>query len=253
MSVIRPDFSLYSGRTFVFIFIFIFFPFFFVYHPMQEGLRISALPQTPRADGCNLGAPTLTPTLTVGGSGINIVPGSASVSVDRRVVAGEVAATVQSGLEEFAQEVEDGGEGHSKCAYVYPCLFRFFCLFGFGYSVYCVVDYWFNFNLNVICSTGAFAPLEHFLHHRALIDMACSTAAYGQPRPVRAPTRNANSGIGRGFCTVQRLRSSRPVARMGRRRGASGYFWHQCWHRLQPCRALGGGVRSRVHRSGAQE
>ena len=52
-----------------------------------------------------LGRPTLTPTLASGGSGINIVPGHASVSVDRRVVAGEVAANVASGLEAKARQL----------------------------------------------------------------------------------------------------------------------------------------------------
>ena len=51
-----------------------------------------------------LGHATLTPTLMGGGSGINIVPDSASVSIDRRVVAGEKASDVRAQLERLAHE-----------------------------------------------------------------------------------------------------------------------------------------------------
>ena len=40
-----------------------------------------------------------------GGTGINIVPGVASVSVDRRVVGGESAAAVRDALAAFGRDV----------------------------------------------------------------------------------------------------------------------------------------------------
>ena len=52
-----------------------------------------------------LGPATLTPTLLSGGTGINIVPGVASVSVDRRVVGGESAAAVRDALAAFGRDV----------------------------------------------------------------------------------------------------------------------------------------------------
>lgn len=86
----------------------------------EEGERLRQLPPPPRPPPsapqphphCYLGPPTLTPTLIKGGSGINIVPGAASVSVDRRVVAGESADAVRAGLEALAHSVCDA---HQQC------------------------------------------------------------------------------------------------------------------------------------------
>jgi acetylornithine deacetylase/succinyl-diaminopimelate desuccinylase-like protein/nucleoside-diphosphate-sugar epimerase/predicted TIM-barrel fold metal-dependent hydrolase len=55
------------------------------------------------ADG-RLGLATLTPTLIEGGTGINIVPPTAAVSIDRRVVAGESARVVRAQLEQLARD-----------------------------------------------------------------------------------------------------------------------------------------------------
>ena len=50
-----------------------------------------------------LGAPTLTVTLIGGGRGLNVVPDACSLSLDRRVVAGERADDVVAALAELAQ------------------------------------------------------------------------------------------------------------------------------------------------------
>ena len=83
----------------------------------EEGERLRQLPPPQPSTShshphCYLGPPTLTPTLIKGGSGINIVPGAASVSVDRRVVAGESADNVRAGLEVLARRVCDA---HQQC------------------------------------------------------------------------------------------------------------------------------------------
>ena len=60
------------------------------------------------AEPNGLGPATLTTTLIEGGSGINIVPGEASISIDRRVVAGESseeeAAKLIAMVEQFAAD-----------------------------------------------------------------------------------------------------------------------------------------------------
>src|SRR5215207_10163151 len=50
-----------------------------------------------------LGAPTLTVTLIGGGSGLNIVPNACSLSLERRVVAGERAEDVVAALDDLAR------------------------------------------------------------------------------------------------------------------------------------------------------
>ena len=50
-----------------------------------------------------LGNPMLTVTLVAGGNGINVVPDACTVSLDRRVVAGEKATTVVAALQTLAQ------------------------------------------------------------------------------------------------------------------------------------------------------
>jgi acetylornithine deacetylase/succinyl-diaminopimelate desuccinylase-like protein len=52
-----------------------------------------------------LGSPFLTPTVIHGGVGINVVPDACQVSIDRRVVTGEVAADVVDDLVELAHMV----------------------------------------------------------------------------------------------------------------------------------------------------
>lgn len=54
-----------------------------------------------------IGPPTLTPTLLSAGSGINIVPHTASLSLDRRVVKGEKPADVTASLKEFISDSLD--------------------------------------------------------------------------------------------------------------------------------------------------
>lgn len=78
---------------------------------MEENRRLQALPPGP------LGCATLTPTLVEGGTGINIVPPSAAVSIDRRVVAGEEASAVRQQLEELARAV---GERSEHCVSLTP-------------------------------------------------------------------------------------------------------------------------------------
>jgi acetylornithine deacetylase/succinyl-diaminopimelate desuccinylase-like protein len=63
-----------------------------------EHHRLAAAPQTSA-----LGAPTLTVTLISGGRGLNIVPDACSLSLDRRVVAGERADLVVAALADLAQ------------------------------------------------------------------------------------------------------------------------------------------------------
>ncbi len=63
----------------------------------DEHDRLQTLPPTP------LGNPMLTVTLVEGGNGINVVPDACTVSLDRRVVAGEKAATVVAALQALAQ------------------------------------------------------------------------------------------------------------------------------------------------------
>ena len=79
----------------------------------EEGRRLAAAVPPPRPDGCDLGPPTLTPTVFAGGSGINIVPGSASVHVDRRVTAGESGQQVCDELEALGRRVL---AAHDQCA-----------------------------------------------------------------------------------------------------------------------------------------
>lgn len=63
----------------------------------DEHDRLQTLPPTP------LGNPMLTVTLVQGGNGINVVPDVCTVSLDRRVVAGEKAAAVVAALQALAQ------------------------------------------------------------------------------------------------------------------------------------------------------
>ncbi|MEZ4636778.1 MAG: peptidase dimerization domain-containing protein [Caldilineaceae bacterium] len=51
-----------------------------------------------------LGAPVLSVTLIEGGDGINIVPDRCRVSIDRRIVPGESAATVAASLRGLAED-----------------------------------------------------------------------------------------------------------------------------------------------------
>jgi acetylornithine deacetylase len=64
----------------------------------EEHARLQA---TPPATA--LGAATLTVSLVHGGQGINVVPDACSVSVDRRVVAGESASEVSAALIQLAR------------------------------------------------------------------------------------------------------------------------------------------------------
>lgn len=50
-----------------------------------------------------LGAPMLTVSLIAGGNGINVVPNVCTVSIDRRVVDGERAATITEALQQLAE------------------------------------------------------------------------------------------------------------------------------------------------------
>jgi acetylornithine deacetylase/succinyl-diaminopimelate desuccinylase-like protein len=71
-----------------------------------SGLVDALMAEHERLQACEpsaLGHATLTPTLMSGGSGINIVPAAASVSIDRRVVAGESASSVRASLEDLAR------------------------------------------------------------------------------------------------------------------------------------------------------
>ena len=63
-----------------------------------EHRRLAAAPPTSA-----LGAPTLTVTLIGGGRGLNVVPDACSLSLDRRVVAGERADDVVAALADLAQ------------------------------------------------------------------------------------------------------------------------------------------------------
>jgi acetylornithine deacetylase/succinyl-diaminopimelate desuccinylase-like protein len=63
-----------------------------------EHRRLGAAPPTSA-----LGAPTLTVTLIGGGRGLNVVPDACSLSLDRRVVAGERADAVVAALADLAQ------------------------------------------------------------------------------------------------------------------------------------------------------
>jgi acetylornithine deacetylase/succinyl-diaminopimelate desuccinylase-like protein len=63
-----------------------------------EHRRLAAAPPTSA-----LGAPTLTVTLIGGGRGLNVVPDACSLSLDRRVVAGERADAVVAALADLAQ------------------------------------------------------------------------------------------------------------------------------------------------------
>lgn len=54
-----------------------------------------------------LGAPALTVTLINGGTGLNVVPGQCSVSIDRRVVPGESALTIARTLTRLAKQSID--------------------------------------------------------------------------------------------------------------------------------------------------
>jgi acetylornithine deacetylase/succinyl-diaminopimelate desuccinylase-like protein len=63
----------------------------------EEDRRLQALPATSP-----LGTPCLTVTLIHGGTGINVVPDACSLSLDRRIVAGETAAEVTASLCELA-------------------------------------------------------------------------------------------------------------------------------------------------------
>jgi acetylornithine deacetylase/succinyl-diaminopimelate desuccinylase-like protein len=63
-----------------------------------EHRRLAAAPVTSA-----LGAPALTVTLIGGGRGLNIVPDACSLSIDRRVVAGERADEVVAALAELAR------------------------------------------------------------------------------------------------------------------------------------------------------
>ncbi|HRW06017.1 MAG TPA: M20/M25/M40 family metallo-hydrolase [Caldilineaceae bacterium] len=63
----------------------------------QEHERLQQLPASP------LGNPMLTATLIEGGSGINVVPDACTVSIDRRVVAGEEAQGVAADLQALAE------------------------------------------------------------------------------------------------------------------------------------------------------
>ena len=82
----------------------------------EEGKRLEANEPMPRADGCDLGPATLTPTIFAGGSGINIVPGQASVHIDRRVTAGEDGQAVCEQLEAMGREL---CEAHDQCVCVH--------------------------------------------------------------------------------------------------------------------------------------
>ncbi|MCB0109283.1 MAG: M20/M25/M40 family metallo-hydrolase [Caldilineaceae bacterium] len=63
----------------------------------REHERLQQLPTSP------LGNPMLTVTLIAGGSGINVVPDACTVSIDRRVVAGEEAKGVAADLQALAE------------------------------------------------------------------------------------------------------------------------------------------------------
>ncbi|MEP7190842.1 MAG: M20/M25/M40 family metallo-hydrolase [Roseiflexaceae bacterium] len=63
-----------------------------------EHRRLAAAPPASA-----LGAPTLTVTLIGGGRGLNVVPDACSLSLDRRVVAGENADAVVAALNDLAQ------------------------------------------------------------------------------------------------------------------------------------------------------
>lgn len=68
----------------------------------QENKRLAELPLTGLAT--QLGAGTLTTTLISAGQGANVVPPSCSLSIDRRLTAGEDALSVQARLATIAQE-----------------------------------------------------------------------------------------------------------------------------------------------------
>ncbi len=69
-----------------------------IVHALQrEQERLQQLPSTA------LGNPMLTTTLIEGGTGINVVPDRCTLSVDRRVVDGEDAATVATAVQQMAE------------------------------------------------------------------------------------------------------------------------------------------------------
>ena len=82
----------------------------------EEGKRLESEVPASRADGCDLGPATLTPTIFTGGSGINIVPGTASVHIDRRVTAGEDSQAVCTQLEAMGRKLCDA---HDQCMCVH--------------------------------------------------------------------------------------------------------------------------------------
>ena len=59
-----------------------------------------------------LGAPTLVTTLADGGVAVNIVPPAASITIDRRVVVGEEAATVVADLKALAARHARAHDAH---------------------------------------------------------------------------------------------------------------------------------------------
>lgn len=63
-----------------------------------EHQRLQSLPPATE-----LGAPTLTVTMINGGRGLNVVPDSVTLSIDRRVIAGETTAQVAADLIALAQ------------------------------------------------------------------------------------------------------------------------------------------------------
>jgi acetylornithine deacetylase/succinyl-diaminopimelate desuccinylase-like protein len=64
-----------------------------------EHLRLAEVPSASP-----LGAPTLTVTLIDGGRGLNVVPDSCSLSIDRRVVSGEGADEIVAALTDLARQ-----------------------------------------------------------------------------------------------------------------------------------------------------
>jgi acetylornithine deacetylase len=63
----------------------------------EEGQRLRAEPQQTA-----LGTGSLTVSIVHGGQGINVVPDSCSVAIDRRVVAGENMAEIRAALADLA-------------------------------------------------------------------------------------------------------------------------------------------------------
>jgi acetylornithine deacetylase len=64
----------------------------------EEHQRLLAMPSQTA-----LGPGTLTVSIIHGGQGINVVPDACSVSIDRRLVAGEVPAEISAALADLAQ------------------------------------------------------------------------------------------------------------------------------------------------------